>query len=123
MRAVDAVARYLWEQGEGLDIYTALLEPPGHLVVREGDYIRVFSPEEVVALANALLALGLMDERGRPLRGAPSVEEVRARRPRGVMPAPSPRGHPGPYDRGQFPGKKDHATFREIPLSRTKGCR
>jgi hypothetical protein len=78
MRAVDAVARYLWEQGEGLDIYTDPLEPPGHLVVREGDYTRVFSPEEVVALANALLAMGLMDERGRPLRGAPSVEEVRA---------------------------------------------
>jgi len=77
MRAVDAVARFLWEQGEGLDIYTDPLEPPGHLVVREGDYTRVFSPEEVVALANALLAMGLMDERGRPLRGR-SVEEVSA---------------------------------------------
>jgi len=78
MRAVDALARYLWEQGEGLDIYTDPLEPPGHLVVREGDYTRVFSPEEVVALATALRAMGLMDERGRPLRGAPSVEEVSA---------------------------------------------
>jgi hypothetical protein len=85
MRAVDALARYLWEQGEGLDIYTDPLEPPGHLVVREGDYTRVFSPEEVVALATALLALGLMDERGRPLgrgdfgRGVrPSVVEVSA---------------------------------------------
>jgi len=78
MRAVDAVARFLWEQGEGLDIYTDPLEPPGHLVVREGDYTRVFSPEEVVALATALLAMGLMDERGRPLRGAPGLEEVRA---------------------------------------------
>ena len=78
MWAVDAVARYLWEQGEGLDIYTDPLEPPGHLVVREGDYTRVFSPEEVVALAITLLALGLMDERGRPLRRAPSVEEVSA---------------------------------------------
>jgi hypothetical protein len=27
MRAVDAVARFLWEQGEGLDIYTDPLEP------------------------------------------------------------------------------------------------
>jgi len=77
MRAVDAVARFLWEQGEGLDIYTDPLEPPGHLVVREGDYTRVFSPEEVVALAITLLAMGLMDERGRPLRGR-SVEEVSA---------------------------------------------
>ncbi len=77
MRAVDAVARYLWEQGEGLDIYTDPLEPPGHLVVREGDYTRVFSPEEVVALAITLLAMGLMDERGRPLR-AHRVEEVGA---------------------------------------------
>jgi hypothetical protein len=77
MRAVDAVARFLWEQGEGLDIYTDPEEPPGHLVVREGDYTRTFTPEEVVALANALLALGLMDERGRPPRGR-SVEEVSA---------------------------------------------
>jgi hypothetical protein len=78
MWAVDAVARYLWEQGEEVDIYTDPLEPPGHLVVREGGYPRVFSPEEVVSLATALLALGLMDERGRLLRGAPSLEEVRA---------------------------------------------
>jgi hypothetical protein len=56
MWAVDALARYLWEQGEGVDVYTGPLEPP----------------------ATALLALGLMDERGRPLRGAPSLEEVRA---------------------------------------------
>ena len=68
MRAVDAVARYLWEQGEGLDIYTDPEEPPGHLVVREGGYTRVFSPEEVVSLATALLAMGYMDECGRPLR-------------------------------------------------------
>ncbi|MFZ8813558.1 MAG: hypothetical protein ACO2OU_06955 [Thermus aquaticus] len=73
MWAVDALARYLWECG--LDVYTDPDEPPGHLVVREGDYTRVFSPEEVVALATALLAMGLMDERGRPLRGH-SVEEV-----------------------------------------------
>jgi hypothetical protein len=77
MRAVDAVARFLWEQGEGLDIYTDPEEPPGHLVVREGGYTRVFSPGEVAALAATLLALGLMDERGRPLRGR-SVEEVSA---------------------------------------------
>ncbi len=76
MWAVDALARYLWECG--LDIYTDPLEPPGHLVVREGDYTRVFSPEEVVALATALRAMGLMDEQGRPLRGAPSLEEVGA---------------------------------------------
>ena len=77
MRAVDALARYLWEQGEGLDIYTDPLEPPGHLVVREGGYTRVLSPEDVAALAANLLALGLMDERGRPLR-AHSVKEVNA---------------------------------------------
>jgi hypothetical protein len=75
MRAVDALARFLWEQG--LDVFTDPEEPPGHLVVRDGDYTRVFSPEEVVPLATALLAMGLMDERGRPLRGR-SVEEVRA---------------------------------------------
>jgi hypothetical protein len=77
MRAVDAVARYLWEQGEGLDIYTDPLEPPGHLVVREGDYTRTFTPEEVVSLATALLAMGLMDERGRPLRRGDFGREVR----------------------------------------------
>jgi hypothetical protein len=46
-------------------------------VVREGDYTRVFSPEEVVALAANLLALGLMDERGRPLRRGDFGREVR----------------------------------------------
>jgi hypothetical protein len=72
---VDALARYLWERG--LDVYTDPLEPPGHLVVREGDYTRVFSPEEVVALAATLLALGYMDERGRPLRAVRGgVEEA-----------------------------------------------
>jgi hypothetical protein len=77
MWAVDAVARYLWEQGEGVDVYTDPEEPPGHLVVREGDYTRVFSPEEVVSLATALLAMGLMDERGRPLRRGDFGREVR----------------------------------------------
>jgi hypothetical protein len=66
MWAVDALARYLWERG--LDVYTDPLEPPGHLVVREGDYTRTFAPGEVVALAATLLAMGVMDERGRPLR-------------------------------------------------------
>ncbi len=65
---VDALARYLWERG--LDVFTDPEEPPGHLVVREGDYTRLFSPGEVVALAATLLALGYMDERGRPLREA-----------------------------------------------------
>jgi len=37
-------------------------------VVRDGEYTRTFTPEEVVALATALLAMGLMDERGRPLK-------------------------------------------------------
>jgi predicted DNA-binding transcriptional regulator YafY len=74
--AVDALARYLWECG--LDVYTDPDEPPGHLVVREGDYTRTFTPGEAVALATALRAMGLMDERGRPLRGAPSVQEVGA---------------------------------------------
>jgi len=63
---VDALARYLWERG--VDVFTDPLDPPGHLVVREGDYTRVFSPEEVVSLAITLLAMGYMDERGRPLR-------------------------------------------------------
>jgi predicted DNA-binding transcriptional regulator YafY len=71
---VDALARYLWECG--LDVYTDPEEPPGHLVVREGDYTRVFSPEEVVALANALLAMGYMDEKGRTLREARGGEEA-----------------------------------------------
>lgn len=77
MRAVDAVARYLWEQGEGVDVYTDPLEPPGHLVVREGGYTRTFTPEEVVALAITLLAMGLMDERGRPLKRGDFGREVR----------------------------------------------
>jgi hypothetical protein len=63
---VDALARFLWEQG--LDVFTDPEEPPGHLVVRDGDYTRTFTPGEVVALAATLLALGVMDERGRPLR-------------------------------------------------------
>jgi len=57
----------------GLDIYTDPEDPPGHLVVRDGEYTRTFTPEEVVALATALLAMGLMDERGRPLKRRISV--------------------------------------------------
>ncbi len=63
---VDALARYLWERG--LDMFTDPEEPPGHLVVRDGDYTRTFTPGEVAALAATLLTLGYMDERGRPLR-------------------------------------------------------
>jgi hypothetical protein len=63
---VDALARYLWERG--LDVFTDPDEPPGHLVVRDGEYTRTFTPGEVVALAATLLALGVMDEKGRPLR-------------------------------------------------------
>ncbi len=63
MRAVDALARYLWE--EGLDVATDPGLPRGHLVVKDGSYARVFSPGEVAALAQALLALGLMDHKGR----------------------------------------------------------
>ncbi len=66
MWAVDALARYLWLQG--LDVFTDPEEPAGHLVVRDGDYTRLFTPGEVVALAATLLALGYMDEKGRPLR-------------------------------------------------------
>jgi len=66
MWAVDALARYLWERG--LDVYTDPEEPPGHLVVRDGEYARTFTPGEVVALAATLLAMGVMDEKGRPLR-------------------------------------------------------
>ncbi len=66
MWAANALSRYLWLQG--LDVFTDPEAPPGHLVVKEGDYTRVFSPGEVVALAATLLALGYMDERGRPLR-------------------------------------------------------
>ena len=75
MWAANALSRYLWLQG--LDVFTDPDEPPGHLVVKEGGYTRVFSPEEVVALATALLALGLMDERGRPLRRGDFGREVR----------------------------------------------
>ena len=68
MWPVDALSRYLWLQG--LDVFTDPEEPPGHLVVRDGEYTRLFTPGEVVALAATLLALGYMDERGRPLREA-----------------------------------------------------
>jgi hypothetical protein len=75
MWATDALARFLWEKG--LDVSTDPAGPPGHLVVREGDYTRVFSPEEVEALAATLLAMGVMDEKGRPLKersfGEPGV--------------------------------------------------
>ncbi len=75
MWAVDALARYLWLQG--LDVYTDPDEPPGHLVVRDGDYTRTFTPGEVAALAATLLTLGYMDERGRPLReGRGGVDEA-----------------------------------------------
>jgi hypothetical protein len=73
--ATDALARFLWEKG--LDVSTDPAGPPGHLVVREGGYTRVFSPEEVEALAATLLAMGVIDEKGRPLRerslGEPDV--------------------------------------------------
>jgi hypothetical protein len=75
MWATDALARFLWEKG--LDVSTDPAGPPGHLVVREGDYTRVFSPEEVEVLAATLLAMGVMDEKGRPLKersfGEPGV--------------------------------------------------
>jgi hypothetical protein len=74
MWAANALSRYLWERG--LDVFTDPEEPPGHLVVREGDYTRVFSPEEVVALAATLLTLGYMDEKGRPLRETRGGEEA-----------------------------------------------
>jgi hypothetical protein len=46
-------------------------------VVKDGDYTRLFSPGEVVALAATLLAMGYMDEKGRPLRAARGgVEEA-----------------------------------------------
>jgi hypothetical protein len=64
----NALSRYLWLQG--LDVYTDPEEPPGHLVVRDGGYTRTFTPGEVVVLAGTLLALGYMDEKGRPLREA-----------------------------------------------------
>jgi hypothetical protein len=71
---VDALSRYLWLQG--LDVFTDPEEPPGHLVVRDGNYTRVFSPGEVVALAATLLTLGHMDEKGRPLREVRGGEEA-----------------------------------------------
>jgi len=74
MWAVDALSRYLWECG--LDVYTDPEGPPGHLVVRDGDYTRVFSPGEVVALAATLLAMGVMDEKGRPLRAVRGGEKA-----------------------------------------------
>jgi hypothetical protein len=74
MWPVNALSRYLWLQG--LDVFTDPEEPPGHLVVRDGGYTRVFSPGEVAALAANLLALGLMDEKGRPLREARGGEEA-----------------------------------------------
>lgn len=66
MWAANALSRYLWLQG--LDVYTDPESPPGHLVVRDGDYTRTFTPGEVAALAATLLAMGHMDEKGRPLR-------------------------------------------------------
>jgi hypothetical protein len=76
MWAVDALSRYLWLQG--LDVYTDPEEPPGHLVVRDGEYTRTFTPGEVVALAATLLTLGYMDERGRPLREVRGEEALEA---------------------------------------------
>jgi len=75
MWAANALSRYLWLQG--LDVYTDPEEPPGHLVVRDGEYTRLFTPGEGVALAATLLAMGYMDEKGRPLREARGgVEEA-----------------------------------------------
>jgi hypothetical protein len=74
MWAANALSRYLWLQG--LDVFTDPEEPPGHLVVRDGGYTRPFSPGEVAALAATLLALGYMDEKGRPLRAAQGVDEA-----------------------------------------------
>jgi hypothetical protein len=74
MWAANALSRYLWLQG--LDVYTDPDEPPGHLVVKEGGYTRTFSPGEVAALAATLLAMGVMDERGRPLRAVRGGEEA-----------------------------------------------
>jgi hypothetical protein len=75
MWATDALARFLWEKG--LDVSTDPEGPPGHLVVRDGDRIRTFSPAEVEALAATLLAMGVIDEKGRPLKeqrlGEPDV--------------------------------------------------
>ena len=52
MKAIDALARYLWEQGLGVS--TTPWAPPGHLVVRDGDYTRLLLPHEVEAMAAAL---------------------------------------------------------------------
>jgi hypothetical protein len=71
---VDALARYLWERG--LDVFTDPEGPPGHLVVKDAGYTRVFLPGEVVALAATLLTLGYMDEKGRPLRAVRGGEEA-----------------------------------------------
>jgi hypothetical protein len=71
---VDALARYLWERG--LDVFTDPEGPPGHLVVKDAGYTRLFTPGEVVALAATLLALGYMDEKGRPLRAVRGGEEA-----------------------------------------------
>ncbi|MGC8968107.1 MAG: hypothetical protein ACP5JV_07280 [Thermus sp.] len=65
MRPVDALARYLWE--EEADVFTDPLEPPGHLVVRDGRHTRTLLPNEVAALAAALWGMGLMDRKGRRL--------------------------------------------------------
>jgi hypothetical protein len=76
MWAANALARYLWERG--LDVYTDPEGPPGHLVVRDGGYTRTFSPGEVVALAATLLAMGVMDEKGRPLKRRGGEEALEA---------------------------------------------
>ena len=76
MWAANALSRYLWLQG--LDVYTDPDEPPGHLVVKEGDYTRLFTPGEVVALAATLLAMGYMDEKGRPLKRRGGEEALEA---------------------------------------------
>ena len=74
MWGANALSRYLWECG--LDVFTDPDEPPGHLVVKEGGYIRTFTPGEVAALAATLLAMGYMDEKGRPLRTVRGGEEA-----------------------------------------------
>ena len=70
------MSRYLWLQG--LDVFTDPEGPPGHLVVRDGEYTRTFTPGEVVALAATLLALGYMDEKGRPLKSRGGEEALEA---------------------------------------------
>jgi hypothetical protein len=76
MWAANALSRYLWLQG--LDVFTDPEGPPGHLVVRDGEYTRTFTPGEVVALAATLLALGYMDEKGRPLKRRGGEEALEA---------------------------------------------